>query len=96
MEELSGSREPGNSTDHSEGSSSQHCSREGFPNVTTLLWQKRASPAKLLPLGSGTPECSNSALLAGGFPSESVLRSVSASAPAKEGLHPNLLVQEIY
>ena len=43
---------------------------KGFPNVTALLQQERASPAKLQ-LG-GFQEYNNSPLLGEGFPSESV------------------------
>lgn len=42
--EYSGSWEPGNSTGHSKHRRLQSCSREGFPDVTAVLQQERASP----------------------------------------------------
>lgn len=44
---------------------------KGFSNVTVLLQQPRASPGKLLQLGSSAPACNSSDLPGDGFPSES-------------------------
>lgn len=47
VEECSGSWESGNCTGHYKHSSLQPCPQEGFPNVTALLCQERASLSKV-------------------------------------------------
>lgn len=73
VERYVSSGEPRNAT-HCKHRGLQPCSRDGFPNasVTTLLWQRRISPVKLLQLCSGSLECNSSAPLGENFPSGSV------------------------